>query len=223
VHAAAALEVLLAERGVTIRGEAGRAQERPAGKPFARVRSPRVSAIVAAMITSSDNFVAEMLGRAIAREVARETTTAAGTRAIRRQLDAAGIRVRNVGLADASGLSRDNRATCAALLATLRTADERRELGAVVTGLADAGDSGTLVERFVGTAVEGRLHAKTGQLDGVTGLVGYIDGPQRVRFAFIANGTFDESTGFLLQDQLVRLLDTYASLANDLVLPEPGA
>ena len=72
-----------------------------------------------------------------------------------------------------------------------------------------AGRSGALVERLVGTPLEGKLAAKTGSLQGVTGLVGFVDGRRRLSFALLANGDFSEAGGRLLQDRLVALLANY--------------
>ena len=48
-------------------------------------------------------------------------------------------------------------------------------------GLPVAGQTGTLIGRFAGTTLVGRLRAKTGHIDGVVGLAGIIearaDGP----------------------------------------------
>jgi D-alanyl-D-alanine carboxypeptidase/D-alanyl-D-alanine-endopeptidase (penicillin-binding protein 4) len=81
--------------------------------------------------------------------------------------------------------------------------------GDVRSWLAVAGRSGTLVERLVGTPLEGKLAAKTGSLRGVTGLTGFVDGRRRLSFALLANGAFSEAGGRLLQDRLVAVLANY--------------
>ena len=72
-----------------------------------------------------------------------------------------------------------------------------------------AGRSGTLSLRLAGTPLEGRLRAKTGSINGVTGLAGYLDGRRGLSFAFVANGNFSDSAGRVLQDRLVALLAGY--------------
>jgi D-alanyl-D-alanine carboxypeptidase/D-alanyl-D-alanine-endopeptidase (penicillin-binding protein 4) len=100
-----------------------------------------------------------------------------------------------VRFVDASGLSSDNRVTCAALLAVLA----RVEGGPVADGLPVAGRSGTLVDQFVGTPVEGRLTAKTGTLGNppadldppaVKGLAGYLETTEgsTIEYVMILNG-----------------------------------
>jgi D-alanyl-D-alanine carboxypeptidase len=61
----------------------------------------------------------------------------------------------------------------------------------------------------VETPLEGRVAAKTGSLKGVTGLTGFVDGRRRLSFALLANGSFSEAEGRLLQDRLVAVLADY--------------
>jgi D-alanyl-D-alanine carboxypeptidase/D-alanyl-D-alanine-endopeptidase (penicillin-binding protein 4) len=65
-----------------------------------------------------------------------------------------------VVLADGSGLSANNRLTCDTLVGVL---DHLADTPAL-EGLAVAGRSGTLIDEFLGSPVEGRLVAKTGTL-----------------------------------------------------------
>src|SRR5207253_9132932 len=47
--------------------------------------------------------------------------------------------------------------------------------GPFVAGLPHAGQPGSLLKRFVGTPLEGRVIAKTGSIDRVNSLSGYIE------------------------------------------------
>jgi len=61
--------------------------------------------------------------------------------------------------------------------------------GPLSTNLSVAGESGTLAERFVGTPAEGRLTAKTGSLNEVTALSGWVlsEGEQNIAFSYVVN------------------------------------
>jgi len=72
-----------------------------------------------------------------------------------------------------------------------------------------AGRTGTLSLRLAGTPLEGKLRAKTGSLDGVSGLAGYLDGRRSLSFAFLANGKLSDTAGRVLQDRLAALLAAY--------------
>ena len=84
------------------------------------------------------------------------------------------------------------------MLAVIQLATQPRFV-AIDNGLAVAGQSGTLAGRFIGSPLAGKLHAKTGSISGVAGLVGYVAGPDALRFAFIANGSFSTGAGEQLQ------------------------
>ena len=52
--------------------------------------------------------------------------------------------------------------------------DESELAEPMLISLAVAGQSGTLVDRMRGTAAQGRCRAKTGTLNGVSNLAGYL-------------------------------------------------
>ena len=72
-----------------------------------------------------------------------------------------------------------------------------------------AGQTGTLAPRLAGTPLDGKLRAKTGSLDGVSGLAGYVDGRRALSFALLANGNLSDAAGRLLQDRIAALLAAY--------------
>ena len=111
-------------------------------------------------------------------------------------------------LDDGSGPSRENRDTCVTLVAVLdlRT---RPGLETLLTGLPVSGRSGTLVDQFVGTPLDGKVTAKTGSLDGVSGFVGLVTVSKPVAFAFLDNGNFSETAGATLRVKLGGIVGTY--------------
>ena len=130
-----------------------------------------------------------------------------------------GVDVDGVQLADASGLSTDNRLTCDVLLAVL--ARDRPD-GVLGRGLAVAAESGTLSDVFVGSPVAGRLRGKTGTLQNapfnadppaVKSLAGYlpVEGGEAIEFALVLNGpTINDQTEYRpVWDALATALSTY--------------
>lgn len=223
VFAAAELVALLGERGVPVSGGAGRATTPVGARDIASVSSPPLSVVVAGMLTSSDNLSAEMLAREVGVAVANEGSSEAGADAVVDEIASLGVATRGVDLSDGSGLAPSNRVTCDALLGVLRLGVTQR-FTALRDGLADAGETGTLALRFAQGPLRGRLHAKTGQIDGVVGFAGEIDGDRLLRFAFIANGDFPMAQGWVFQEQVADLVAAYpdAPSERDLV-PLPGA
>ena len=88
---------------------------------------------------------------------------------MRGTLERWGVPLDGVELHDGSGLSRNNRATCAALSAVLATAPVAPTLRRL---LPAAGRDGTLSEELLGTPAEGELVAKSGTLTDVKALTG---------------------------------------------------
>jgi D-alanyl-D-alanine carboxypeptidase/D-alanyl-D-alanine-endopeptidase (penicillin-binding protein 4) len=159
------------------------------------------------MMRASDNYAAEMILREIDRNAGGPGSTAGGAARVVEDMAAAGVDVAGVHLNDGSGLDTGNRSTCRALAGTLALA-AKPKLGAVVDGLAVAGRSGTLIKRFLGTPVEGRLAAKTGWINGVAGLAGRIDVPRSRNFALLLNGSFSYARSSAVQNRVVDVLAT---------------
>ncbi|MEY2755873.1 MAG: putative D-alanyl-D-alanine carboxypeptidase [Actinomycetota bacterium] len=198
IGAATVLTTLLAERGVTIGGapSAGVAPEGSAEIAF--VESKPMTAVLAEMLTTSDNNTAEMVVKELGVARGGAGTREAGLSVVVETLTARGIDMTNAVLVDGSGLSSENRLTCSILMDVLQDHDPSDPVGA---GLAVAGASGgTLYDAFADTELSGLLRAKTGTLynyaDGtgglpaVKGLSGYVpvDGGGIVQFSLLLNG-----------------------------------
>jgi D-alanyl-D-alanine carboxypeptidase/D-alanyl-D-alanine-endopeptidase (penicillin-binding protein 4) len=177
----------LRAKGVAVVG-APRAGRAPGGgTEVASLASPPVSQIVAEMLTHSDNETAEAALKEIGVATSGIGSAAAGKAALTQLLTDAGVAVDGVGLVDGSGLSNQGRLTCRTLTELLSLPEAGPALRG---GLAVAGETGTLAERWRGTQVAGRLRAKTGSLRNVTALAGEAE-PMgalgRVTFAYVAN------------------------------------
>ena len=228
VHAAGELARLAGALGIGVGAPPAVGTPPEGAVTIATVRSAPLSDIVGAMLRESDNTAAELLVREIGFAEVREGSTPAGTKAVVDVLTEAGLPTAGLHLGDGSGLEVSNRASCALLAATLRTPDPGHSGGhppapgnsgghpptpggapQLAPLLAVAGRSGTLSLRLADTPLEGKLRAKTGSLNGVTGLAGYVDGRRTLSFAFLANGRLSDAAGRLLQDRLVALLAAY--------------
>lgn len=163
------------------------------GTEIARVESAPMATLVERMLTDSDNDLAEALSHLAGGAAGFKASFAGGAKAATKTLEDLGLPVAGMRLADGSGVSADNRisaATLASLLALVATGS-RPELGPIASGLAVAGFSGTLAERFTGPQrrAAGYVRAKTGTLTGVTSLAGLVpDASGRMlAFALLAN------------------------------------
>lgn len=189
-----------AERAGVVLG-AIRSGQAPEGVVVARVESAPLSEIVEALLRESDNTTAELLIKELGFAMRGEGSTAAGLDAMSEALAAAGIDPGWYDATDGSGLDRNNRASCRALDHALT--DENRH-SVIGRGLAVAAQTGTLTRRFGGTPAAGRLRAKTGALDGVVSLSGWVPPAAGlpIDFTFIANGVPTESRGRQLQERI---------------------
>ena len=144
---------LLQARGIRVGGTWATGVADPAAAEIASVQSAPLTAVVAEMLTNSDDNTAEMMLKEIGFATAGQGTRAAGLNAVDQRLRTWGVPMDGVRPIDGSGLSIENRTTCAAMLAVLQHVAG----GPVAAGLPVAGRTGTLVGEFVGNPVEGRL------------------------------------------------------------------
>lgn len=200
--AAALFTDLLEARGVRVGGSAASGPA-PAGEVrVATMPSASISMLVDAMLRRSDNGTAELLVKELGLQHEGYGTTAAGVRAIHAVV-AKDVPLDGTTIADGSGLSEATRLTCRALTALLTA-----RAGDLATRLPVAGRDGTLARRFIGSTVAGRLRAKTGTLDGVEALAGYVDNISGTTlvFAFVINGRSPRVPGRALQDAAAEVL-----------------
>jgi D-alanyl-D-alanine carboxypeptidase/D-alanyl-D-alanine-endopeptidase (penicillin-binding protein 4) len=210
--AARAFVDLLVARGITVGGAAanGPAPADADLTTLAFIESLPLTEVLVELLHTSDNNTAEMLVKEIGVVARGAGTRPAGLAAVRDTLAAWGVPLDGVELQDGSGLSRENRLTCAALtslLAATPVADQLREL------LPVAGRDGTLAEQFIGTEAEGRLRAKTGTLSDVKALTGTQPGGdgRDVDFSVVLNGedADDPAVHLPIWDAVVELIGDY--------------
>lgn len=148
------------------------------------------------MLTQSDDDLAEALAHLAGGKLGGGASFAGGATATLKVVADLGVTTAGAVVVDGSGLSGQNKisaATLVGLLAALATTDDP-SLSAAVTGLAVAGATGTLSDRFTGPgtrAGRGIVLAKTGTLTGVNALAGLVLDPAgRLRaFAFLEDGS----------------------------------
>lgn len=210
IHAAGVLTGLLQARGVTVVGAPGEGRAPEPSSVVARIESPPVRELVAQMLRESDNLTAELLVKELGHRYAGAGTTVAGLGVIRETLTGAGLPVTHLVSVDGSGLDRSDRASCALLMAVL---DSSGPTGIVALGFPVAARDGTLAKRFHGSPAAGRLRAKTGSLDGVVGLTGYVEAPAGggvpLAFALLVNDLPRDALGRALQEQVGAILARY--------------
>jgi D-alanyl-D-alanine carboxypeptidase/D-alanyl-D-alanine-endopeptidase (penicillin-binding protein 4) len=209
-HAAGVLAGLLAARGTTVAATGSSAA--PAGAvELASIESAPLTDLLREMLSESDNQTAELLLKELAVARGRPATTVDGAAVALEVAAELGLPLGGVVVADGSGLSSDNLVSCRLVQAVL---DRGGPTGPIGAGLAVAGQTGTLTERFAESPLAGRLLAKTGTLNQVTALAGFLPTTPgaNVTFAFLVNHPEDErvtADDLARQEELVTVLDRY--------------
>lgn len=207
--AASVLTNLLVQRGVVVGAAPGAGAAPAEAVEIAGVDSAPMTDIVGFMSATSDNMTAELLTKELGVLVRQEGSTAAGTAAVSDLLAQQDLPLEGVTVADGSGLSPENRTTCLLLSALL---DGEGPDSPLAEGLAVAGESGTLATFLLGTDVAGRLIGKTGSLNDVRAIAGFVEDLQGdyVSYALVINeGDFVSPEAVALRDEVGLALGTY--------------
>jgi D-alanyl-D-alanine carboxypeptidase/D-alanyl-D-alanine-endopeptidase (penicillin-binding protein 4) len=149
------------------------------GATLASVQSAPLVEIMDTMLQASDNVLAEFMARQVAIATGRPASFAGAAAAVTAELARLGLPVAGVHIVDGSGVSHLNRLTPSLLTALLSydAQPNHARFHSLFSGLPVAGWSGTLSSRYVSplaAPAAGLLRAKTGTLDGVSGLAGTV-------------------------------------------------
>ncbi|MEQ1502943.1 MAG: D-alanyl-D-alanine carboxypeptidase/D-alanyl-D-alanine-endopeptidase, partial [Myxococcota bacterium] len=187
-HFVAAFRQKIDESAIHVDGRYVRGTTPPDATALLSVDSPPLSQIVADMNKSSLNFFAEQVLRTVGAEVTGEGSTAAGLTVVSQYLQTIGVPPTDVVLINGSGLSRQAKIAPRALTAVLVDMARDPLVGSeFAASLAISGTDGTLWSRL--REDPGRLRGKTGTLDDVHCLTGFVDshGGRKYAFAFLVN------------------------------------
>jgi D-alanyl-D-alanine carboxypeptidase/D-alanyl-D-alanine-endopeptidase (penicillin-binding protein 4) len=132
--------------------------------------------------------------------------------------------LRQIGIAsdsiiqyDGSGLSRHNLITPnSAVQLYTYMAKQSRYSSIWQNSLPIGGIDGTLKNRFKGTIVAGNVHAKTGTIDQVSALSGYVttQSGEKLVFSIIVNGVINQSVRQATIDEIVLALAAFKGKVN---------
>ncbi|MGH9639550.1 MAG: D-alanyl-D-alanine carboxypeptidase/D-alanyl-D-alanine endopeptidase, partial [Bryobacteraceae bacterium] len=218
LFAAQALISVLRDRGIVVRGSARsqytHANAAPPPQPATIVLAAHESAPLweDLQVTNkvSENLHAEMLLREIGFVQCGRGTLKAGLDAGKEFLQQIGLdgSPPQVEFFDGCGLAREDLATPAAIVALLRYMWESPYRELWLQTLPIGGVDGTLQHRCEGIPNPQRVHAKTGSLNHVDALSGYMEvKPHRwIAFSMFVNGTPGDN------DEARRFLDSVCAL-----------
>lgn len=195
---------------------------------IAKVESPPLSIIAAKTLKPSQNMYTETLlwtlgeqGRAffVPDSVktnpfldSKSTSSDRGLFVVKNFLTEIGIAPDGIIQYDGSGLSRHNLVTPAAVADLyVYMATKSRYASTWNNALTIGGVDGTLRNRFKGTKTQGNVRGKTGTIDQVSALSGYVTtaGGERVAFSIIVNGVSSGPLRVSTIDEIVNQIANY--------------
>jgi D-alanyl-D-alanine carboxypeptidase/D-alanyl-D-alanine-endopeptidase (penicillin-binding protein 4) len=204
---------MLEERGVRV-GGGTLSRHRAAGTALtvtgdivARLTPQPLAEGVTIINKASQNAYAELLLRRLG--TANGTGSAEdGIKVVRSMMERASVPSHAWHLADGSGMSTYNRVSPRGMVTLLRWAAGRPWGAAFRATLPIGGVDGTLVRRFRGTGLKGRVFAKTGSINATNALAGYMltRSGRTLVFAIYANDVPEEVRATLLMDAALELV-----------------
>jgi D-alanyl-D-alanine carboxypeptidase/D-alanyl-D-alanine-endopeptidase (penicillin-binding protein 4) len=203
------LSRLLDHRGVKVTG-AVRTGTVAAGARLVHVaESEPLAEIVRRLNKTSNNFVAEQVLKTLGAELkGTPGSWPKGVEVVQDFLAEVGIPRGAYVMKNGSGLNDTNRFSARQLVTLLRAMSSRFPLASeYVSSLPVAGRDGTIRWRMDGTEAQGRLRAKTGTLENVTSLSGFVEsaGKRTLAFAVLVNDFPGRTAG------VVRAVDALGS------------
>lgn len=193
-YAAELFRKALAEQGVRFRSRVIASGTVPLTmKLLAHHDSAPLSDVLRLVNKHSDNYVAESVLKTLGAETKGTpgpATWADGVRAMQAQLARIGLPPGSYRSGNGSGLFASSEVSAKQLVVLLAAAHRDYRIGPdLVATLPTGGHDGTLARRWVGRPAMGRVRAKTGTLDKVTTLAGYVgvEGGHLLAFAILVN------------------------------------
>lgn len=172
---------LLAE-GITVRGAVRSTTDSLAyrharqGPPLAEIESRPLQDWIFPILNTSQNWFAEMTLKQLGRQFGTAGSWSEGLRIERRFLiDSIGVDSTQFEVEDGSGLASNNLVSPLAFTRLLAFMRRHPNYSTFIAGMPQAGNTGSLRRRFVGTPLEGRVRAKTGSISRVNTLSGYVE------------------------------------------------
>lgn len=187
----------LVAHGITIRGrQIATGTAPPTAKQLAVHDSLPLADVLRFMNKLSDNYVAESVLKTLGAEAraaagtSGPATWADGTAAVSAYLAKIGLPAGSYRADNGSGLFASTDVSAKQMVTLLAAAHADYRIGPdLLSSLPIGGGDGTLARRFHGSPAQGRVRAKTGTLDKVITLAGYIavDSKQPLAFAILVN------------------------------------
>lgn len=141
---------------------------------LATIESPALAEIVRDINKFSNNVMARQIFLTLGRDGERPATAEKADAAIRAWLEARGLRFPGIVLDNGAGLSRRERISADAIARLLQVAWKSAVMPELIASLPLTAVDGTMKKRLRNGGAAGQAHIKTGSLEGVKTLAGYV-------------------------------------------------
>ncbi|MBU2590570.1 MAG: D-alanyl-D-alanine carboxypeptidase/D-alanyl-D-alanine-endopeptidase [Nitrospinae bacterium] len=192
LFAAKTFRSFLEKEGILVTGNITIGETPSTAKELLQKESKSLSVIIRDLNKMSNNFVAEQILKTMGAEViAPPGTTAKGIKVVEDFLEKLGIKRGEYKMVDGSGLSKENRLTPAQIIKVLVYTDNDFTIKSdFISSLSVMGTDGTLKDRSIRNGKNRSVRAKTGTLDNVSSLSGYLKtaGGENLAFSIMVNG-----------------------------------
>lgn len=179
-------------------------------EPLLSFESPPLFEIIARVNKHSNNVMARQVLYTLSAEVLGPPGTESGGRdVISTWLGDNELDFGELAFENGAGLSRDSRITAADMAALLRFAWKQPYMPEYLASMSLSGLDGTLSRRFRRGELVGKAHLKTGSLDHVTAIAGYLQARSGRRFTVVVMQNHEDihrGPGEEVQEALLRWL-----------------
>ncbi len=179
-------------------------------QPILSFESLSLSEIIARLNKHSNNVMARHLLFTLAAEVnGAPGSEASGKQVLANWLADNGLESDDIVIDNGAGLSRNTRITAKHMSALLEFAWRQPYMPEYLASLSLSGLDGTLEERFEDNGLAGIAHLKTGSLDHVAAIAGYLQSRSGRRFAIVVLQNYRDihrGPGEEVQEALLRWL-----------------
>jgi D-alanyl-D-alanine carboxypeptidase/D-alanyl-D-alanine-endopeptidase (penicillin-binding protein 4) len=175
--------------------------------------SPPLKEIIKTVNKESQNLWTELLLRTLGAKFRGVGDDVHGIEVVKSFLEGVGIAPGGIGIADGSGLSRHNLITPMQVITLLRYMRTHKNSQNYYDSLPIAGIDGTIKHRMAGTAAQNNVHAKTGYINRVRALSGYVttkDGEEIIFSLIVNNYLVPTSMANNVQDQICARLANFS-------------
>lgn len=175
--------------------------------------SAPLSEIISIINQESHNLATEILFKSLGKESTGEGSFAKGSELVGKYLSKAGVNIQNVKVSDGSGLSRLNLISPRSLVNVLNYVYRSQHKDEFIKSLARPGEPGTLKRRMNRSRAEKSVSAKTGSMNNVSAICGFVNTSDNQTFAFaimMQNFTVPLTLANNLQDLLLMRLSSFS-------------